>query len=302
MSFDRIRAMQVFTRVVELGGFTAAARDLGLSQPAVTKSIKALEDHLGAQLLNRSTRAVALSDEGQIYYDDAVALLETLSEAEARVGKRAAAPSGQLRIACAVAFGRIVMVPVVKRFLAENPQVTVELVMADRMIDMVEEGIDVSIRIGELADSTLRARRIGTALRATLATPGYLARRGVPETAADLSGHDCIVFTGLSSRDMWHYQGPQGPTKVRVAGPFSCTGSEGARSAILADMGIGYHPEWLFAEELANGSVVRLLEQYRPPPMPIHAVFPAGRYLAAKTRALIECAERCFAEQPELRR
>lgn len=300
MNYDRMRAMQIFTRVVELGSFTAAAKDLELSQPAVTKSIKSLEDHLGTQLMTRSTRALALTDDGALFYEDARRILEALMEAENRVGKRASVPSGLMRIACPIAFGRLIMVDLVKSFLETHPLIKIELLMEDRMVDLVEQGVDVAIRLGELSDSSLRAQRVGTARRGVFATPTYLARSGTPQSFTDLSRHNCVVLSGLTNRNQWSFETKNGQEFVAVSGNLVCSNSEGARAAVLKGLGIGYHPEWLFSAEIETGEIKPLLESYTPTPLPIHAVYAAGRYISAKSRAFTDHVKIAFADNPAL--
>ncbi len=302
MSFDRLRHMEVFVRVYECGSFTAAARDLGMTQPAVTKSIKALEDHLGAPLINRSTRKLGLTDDGQLFYEDAIRMLEAMHEAENRIGKRAGTPSGLLRVTCGIAFGRLVMIPIIQDFLSQHPLIKLDLVLTDTPVDLIAQGIDVAVRIGDLADSSLRAKRIGTSKRITAAAKTYLQRSGTPHMPADLARHNCLVFTTLTTRNHWIFIGPNGEETVAVGGNFSCSNSEGIRTATLSGLGIAYNPEWLFTEGLADGTLIQVLTPYRSPPLPMHAVFPAGRYIGRKARSFVDFIEAKFAADPALRK
>lgn len=302
MNFDRFHAMSLFTRVVETGSFTAAARERALSQPAVTKAIASLEAHLGTRLLNRTTRRVSLTDEGGAFYEDARRILEGLDEAESRVGRQAKAPAGRLKVAVPSAFGRLQIVPLIPGFLAEFPLVTIDLVMGDSPLDLMENAIDVAIRVGQLPDSSLTARRIGTARRIAVASRAYLNRAGRPTKPEDLSDHDCIVLSPTGGGTIWTFSGQNGPIPIEVDGPFRTNNSEAVRDAVLAGLGIALNPNWLFADGLKVDCLEEVLQPFRPKDEPIQAVFPASRYRSAKTRSFADHVERAFASNPLLRR
>jgi DNA-binding transcriptional LysR family regulator len=289
---DRLMAMQMFVRVVETGSFSAVARELATTQSAVSKQVAALERHLGAPLLARTTRALSLTDEGRVYFDAAQRLVHDAQEAEQSVRAGRERLSGRLRIGASVGFGRLVLFPIVQRFMAAYPDVTVDLQLADGFVDVVGEGLDAAVRIGELGDSSLIAQRVGTATRSAVvsrtwldALPPGTAAPAVPE---DLLHHPCIVYTGLVTRNHWAFE-HQGKTRsVQVSGPLSTSSSEIAREAVLAGMGIGFSPAWLFERELLDGTVLRLLPGYAPPPLPIHVVYPTSRRHSARVRAFTE--------------
>ena len=285
---DVLAGMKLFARVVETGGFSAVAREQGGTQPTVSRTIAALEAHLGVRLLNRSSRAVTLTDDGRQFYGLATRALEAVAEAETGVGRRRGLPSGLLRLGTPVAFGRLHVAPRMPAFLDRYPQVDVELAMSDGFVDLVEAGLDLAIRVGDLSDPSLIARRIGTTRRVTVASSAYLARRGRPMVPADLARHDCILYTRLATGNRWHFAGRDGPIAVDVSGRFRADNSEAVRTAVLGGVGIAVVPVWLFPEEIVGSQVNILLEEYEPRQLPIHAVYPSRRQLAAKVRAMID--------------
>jgi DNA-binding transcriptional LysR family regulator len=285
---DTLTLMRTFVRVVEAGSFTAVARELHTSQPTVSRQVVALEDRLGARLLTRTTRALTPTDDGRIYYDHAVRVLETVDEAEHAVGRRRAKPTGQLRLSIPIVFGRLHVVPRLPRFLARNPDVTLDLVMNDGFSDLVEHGIDLAIRVGEVSDPGLVTRRIGLVRRVTVASPDYLAERGTLATPHDLRRHDCIVYTRLATRNRWHFETTDGPLTVDVKGRYQADTSEAIREGVLAGLGIAVIPAFAFAGEIADGRVVELLCDYEPKPLPMQAIYPSRRLVPLKVRAMID--------------
>jgi DNA-binding transcriptional LysR family regulator len=286
---DVLLLFRTFVRTAEAGSFTAAAQSLHSSQPTISRQIAVLEDHLGCVLFQRTTRALALTDDGRTFYDHARRTLEAAAEAEGAVGRRKGKPTGVLRLACAGVFGRLHVIPRLARFRTRFPDVEVALHMSDGFTDLIEEGIDLAIRVGETRDTSLIARRIGTTRRVVVATPDYLARHGVPQTPADLAKHQCIVYDRLLAGASWAFAGPSGPISVPVAGPVHVNNTEAVRAAVLEGLGIGYVPVWHFVEgEIDTGRLVVLLREFEPPPMPINAVYPTRRFLAPKVRAAID--------------
>jgi len=287
---DRLHAMHTFVRVVEAGSFSAVARELATSQSAVSKQVAALERHLGARLLARTTRSLSLTDEGERYFEATRRLVAEVTEAEASVRRGRAQLSGWLRVAASVGFGQRVLMPVIKRFLAEHPAVKIDLKLSDGFTDLIEQGIDVAVRIGALADSGLVARRVGTTERALYASRDYLASRPPKlrrlRVPADLVQHACIVYTELATRNAWSFRTPDGSdVTVRVDAAFQTNSSEGVRSATVAGLGITYSPCWLFADALASKEVTRLLPEWSAPPLPIHLLTTPERRGAAKVKA-----------------
>lgn len=292
---DRLQAMQTFVRVVEAGSFSAVAREAGATQSAVSKQVAALEASLGARLLSRTTRSLALTEEGQRYFEQAQRLVAEIAEAESVVRSASQQLSGWLRVAAAVGFGRMTLLPIVQRFLAAHPGVKVDLRLNDGFVDLVEEGIDVALRVGDLADSSLVARRVGQTQRLLVASRGYLRQQAKGSHAllkpTDLLQHNCIVYTELATRNVWRFTAGPGATapvgtvqSVRVAGNLQTNSSEVVRAAVLSGGGIGYSPVWLFADELKSGAVTSLLPDWHAPVLPMHLVSPPARRHAAKVR------------------
>ena len=284
---DRFSGIKVFLRVAETGSFSAVARELGVTQPTVSKQIGALERYLGARLLNRSTRHVALSEEGARYYEHCRNILEAMDRAEASVGQ-AAQPSGALRVSCPVSFAQAQLAPRVRGFLDRYPDIRVDLRMSDIFVDLIEEGADVAIRIGALNDSALIARKIGMTRRVTVASPDYLGVAGAPASPADLVSHDCIVFTRLATGSRWHFEGPGGDESVTVSGQLRASNATAVREAVVSGIGLSVLPLWLVADEVGSGALVVVMERYRPRPLPLHLLFPARSYVPARVR--------CFAD------
>jgi DNA-binding transcriptional LysR family regulator len=298
---DMVAAMQVFVRVAEAGGFTPVARETHTTQPTVSRLVAALEDHLGARLFHRSTRAVSLTDDGKQFYELARHALEAIAEAENAVGKRRTRAFGRLRLSLPVAFGRLHVVLRMPSFLELNPEVQIELVMSDSFVDLVGEGIDLAIRIGEIADPTLIARRIGNTRRVTVASAPYLERRGEPAHPTDLAKHDCIIYTRLATGNEWHFAGPDGEIVVPVQGRYHADNSEGVREGVLGGLGVAVIPIWSFNDdELSRGAVRIILRDFEPITLPIHAVYPSRRLVPTKVRAMIEFLATEFGRDPLL--
>ncbi|MCB1490220.1 MAG: LysR family transcriptional regulator [Rhodobiaceae bacterium] len=301
MNAGLLEHIKTFVRAVETGSFTAVAQEQQQSQPTVSRQISALEEHLGVRLMQRTTRALTLTDEGRTYYEHARALLEAVEAASAAVRPGEAAVTGQLRIAAPLAFARLHLMPRMKRFLADHPDLTTDWVLGDRPVDLVEEGIDIAIRIGQITDQSLIARRIGAMRRVTVATPDYWTRNGRPTHPEELEDHDCIVYTGLSTVNEWHFTGLDGaPRVVRVKGRIRVSVSEGMRSALLEGLGVAVVPTWLLADELETGVLQRVLTDYEPASMPIQAVTPSRRLVPPRVRAFSDFLAAEFRTDPRL--
>ena len=301
---DKLQAMQTFVRVVEAGSFSAVAKEQGSTQSAISKQVAALERDLGAKLLARTTRSLALTDDGERYFESARRLVSEIAEAEAVLGAGRQALKGALRIASSVGFGRLKLMPVVQEFLAKHPEVQIDMRLSDGFIDLVERGIDVAVRIGELPDSSFVARRIGHSVREVLAHRQYLRRlpKGMkpPAHPQDLAHHNCIVYTGTGMRSSWHFVAGQGANepvgtehRVPVSGSLQTDSSEVVRAAILGGMGVCYTPTWLFEEEIARGDVVKLLPDWSIL-SPIHLVSPRERRHSAKVQAFMDHVATAF--------
>lgn len=283
---DKLRSMGVFARVVEHGSLTAAARALGMSPPAVVRALAALEHAVGARLLHRTTRRQSLSDEGREYYARCKRVLAEVEEADALLSARRSAPRGRLRVTAPVMYGRLHVAPAISALLAHYPDVEVELLLLDRVVDLVEEGIDAAIRIGQLPDSTLVAKRIGETRRVVCAAPSLLERWGTPGTPADLSTAPAVVFSGLAPNDEWLFAG-KAPSRVPVKPRLRTNQIDIAIDACLAGLGFGQFLCYQVEPLLAAGKLLSVLADYEPPALPISIVYPSARLLSANLRALL---------------
>ena len=285
---DRLDAIRTFVRVVESGSFSAVAREAGIGQPAVSKQIAALEAHLGAQLLRRTSRSQTVTEAGRDFYESAVRLVGDLESAESRVGRGQVSPSGLVRATVAPVFGRLYVVPRLHEFFARYPDVTIELMITDRTVNLIEEAVDVSVHNGELSDSTLVVRKISQTPIVTVATPAYLEKYGTPATPAELDGHACVVFAPSGVPRAWGFEGRFGAIVHQPRGAFRTNDAEQIRAAVLANLGLAHTPGWLFAAEISSNAVRRVLRDYEPAPLTISAVHPGGRFLASKVRVFID--------------
>jgi len=279
---DRHQAMTTFVRVVETGSFSAAARQLHVGQPAVSKIVAQLEARLQVSLLIRSTHGLTPTEAGQAYYERARNALQEADEAELAARGAGSGLSGRLRVSAATTFARLHIIPRLPAFLDAHPQLDVDILLDDRMIDLVAEGVDISLRMGALADSSAVARKLATGKRSVLATPAYLTRAGMPLVPADLADHNAIVYSQLPN--VWSFHRDGSAVSVSVAGRLRVSAAEGLRAAILADMGLTITSDWMFAPELESGAVTRLLPAWSLPDIDLWAVFPTGRMMTAKAR------------------
>jgi len=293
---DRLQAMATYVRVIETGSFSAAARQLGVGQPAVSKTIAQLEEHLQTRLLARSTHALSPTDAGLRFYERARLAILEVDEAELEARGAGAGLSGRLRVSAATTFARLMIIPRLPAFLAQHPSLDIDLLLDDRVIDLVAEGIDIALRIGTLADSTAVARKLATSGRCIVATPAYLARTGTPSTPTDLVHHHALVYSQLG--DSWAFRRGDSETTVTVRGRLRLSAAEGIRAGVLADMGLAVTSEWMFAPELASGAVQRLLPDWTLPTIDLWAVYPSGRLISARARAFADFIARLSTSQP----
>jgi len=285
---DRLGAMQLFRRVVETGSFSAVSREMQLAQPTVSKQVAALEEYLGSKLLNRSTRQLNLTDAGQNYYQRCCQILDELVDAEADVQAQQSKPSGLLRITMPIGAGRIKILPILWQFQKDYPDLKLNINLDDSYMDMLKEGIDVAIRIGELNDSTLIARKLGTIPRYTVASPAYLEQNGEPQNLTDLHQHNCIVYSLLSTQNTWHFHGPNGKEKIQVQGNFSSNSPEAVREAVLADKGVAVLLGWLIEDDIKYGRMKIVMQDYAPTILDIHALYPQRRFMPVKLRLFLD--------------
>ena len=291
---DRYQAMATFVRVVETGSFSAAARQLNVGQPAVSKTIAQLESRLQVSLLVRSTHGLSPTEAGQRFFERARAAIAEADEADIAARGSGAGLSGRLRVSAATTFARLHVVPLLPRFLADHPGLDIDVVLDDRVIDLVAEGIDLSLRMGDLPDSSAVARRISTGGRSVVATPAYLERAGEPRNPADLAGHEAVIYSQLPSA--WSFSQAGTEVSVAVHGRVRVSAAEGLRAAVLADMGLTIASDWMFSPELVSGGVRRVLTAWTLAPIDLWAVFPTGRLASAKARAFAGFVEDVMAE------
>ncbi|WP_404478125.1 LysR substrate-binding domain-containing protein [Novosphingobium sp. BL-52-GroH] len=297
---DRLSTLQLLIRIVELGSFTRAAQEGGLGQPAVSKQVAALEARLGVRLLERTSRGLKPTAAGLDLYHSAVRLLADLEETESRVRSGISGPAGLVRVATPPALGRMYIIPRLPDFLAQFPEIAVEFSVAQRTVDLVQEGIDVALRVGPLKSSTLIARRIGSMEMLTVATEGYLAARGVPRHPHDLDRHSLIAgHTGGATHD-WRFRDEQTVLSVTPVGAVRSDDGEDLRAAVLAGLGILHGPSALLRADLDAGRVVQVLEQFTPEPVPIHLVSTGGRKMAQRVRVFMDFLAATFATDPGL--
>src|SRR5580704_7045195 len=297
---DAFDAIRMFVRVVDSGSFSAAAREAGIGQPAVSKQIAALEARLGAQLLRRTSRSLHVTEAGQDFYESAVRLVDELETAVSRVGRGQTAPSGLIRVTVAPVFGRLHLLPRLGEFFARFPDVVVETLVTERTVDLVQEGVDVAIHNGPLTDSTLVARKIAVTPVVTVATPEHLKRHGEPKSPSELDGHECITFVSGGAARPWRFKGKFGEIVHQSTGRLRTNDAEQIRAAVLADLGVAHTPGWLFTGEIASGNVRRILRKYERDPLSISAVLPGGRRLATKVRVFVDFLADVFAAEPSL--
>jgi DNA-binding transcriptional LysR family regulator len=270
---DKLRGMETFVAVVECGSFTGAAARLEMSAVMVGKYIALLEGQLGTRLLERNTRRQSLTDAGRVYFDEARRVLEQVANAERSVERLRLPPAGTLRVSAPVSFGASIIAPLTASFLQAWPEVRVELDLTNRMVDLVDEGIDLAIRIGDIQRTDLVAKYLAPYRMAICAAPDYLARHGTPQTPADLAGHQCLSHTVWTARNEWRLPGAAEEVRWKRDAVLRCNDGYALRMAAVAGAGLLLQPEVLLAEDLANGRLVRILQNYTPEPRPIHLLW-----------------------------
>jgi len=291
MNMDRFQAMETFVRVVDTGSFSSAARDLGIGQPSVSKIVAGREDRLEVRLLIRSTRRLTPTEAGMAFYEQARRAVDEADDAEATARGLGRGLEGRLRICAPVTFARIHIVPHLSSFLDQHPKLRIEFVMDDRNVDLVEENIDVALRVGDLADSALRARKIAAAQRHVLASPAYVARHGTPKLPSDLLNHQAVVYGQPIGTSEWRFRKGTDENSVSMPSRLSLTAAEGVREAVFAGIGLTIASRWMFADGLASGQVVELLPEWSLSPVDLWLLFPAGRLPSTKARAFGEWLE-----------
>src|SRR5215472_9182926 len=296
---DRLAAMQTFVKVIETGSFSAAARQLRLGQPAVSKTVAQLEERLGLPLLLRTSRRLSATEAGQIFYDHAKVTIAQAEEAELAARGAGAGLTGRLRVSAGVTFARLKIVPKLASFLARHPKLEIELILDDRNVDLVGEGIDVALRMGVLTDSALAARKIAVVGRRVVGTPAYFARAGMPEMPADLSAHEAIIYSQRGGGSAWTFAKDGAEQSVVLSGRIRSTAVEAVREAVLADLGLAVASDAMLGAELESGAVQEVLADWRLPSIDVWAVFPTGRRASAKARAFANFVEQELAREYE---
>ena len=298
---DRFIGIQAFAKVAELGSFTRAADRLGVSTSAVSRQVAELETHLDARLLNRTTRRLSLTEAGQAFYERSVQLLADLEEAESSVRAAALVPKGSLKLTCGVTFGERYLAPAIAEFAARHPQVTFDLDLSDRAVDLVEEGFDLAVRIGAIGQPGLVSRRIGWSRAVCCAAPAYLARAGaVPVEPEDLARHECLTYTNLPVPNTWHFASRLGGIRtVRLAPRHRANNGRMLVELALLGLGIAIEPDFILASDVRAGRLVHLLPDFELPRIPIAAVYPSRRYLSAKVRAFVDFLAQRFSQAAE---
>ena len=280
---DRVTGIALFIRVVETGSFSKAAVETGITQPTATKAVAAMEQRLGVRLLHRSTRGVTLTEVGALYYEKCKLIAREIEEADNLATLLQSKVGGHLRVSTSVAFGRRVVVPLVMHYMQQHPDITLNLTFDDRYVNLVEQGVDLAIRMGPMADSTLGARYLGTNPWLMVAAPSYLQARGTPVSAADLSAHDCVVYSSVQGDDRWSLRTPAGQKlSVPVKGPLRSNNLSAVLAAARAGMGLAVLPWYVARESLADGAVVPILTDHGLPEQEVHAVFPSPKLVPLK--------------------
>ena len=287
---DRLHEMEVFIAAADAGSFAKAAARLRVSPPAVTRAISSLEGRLGARLFNRTTRSLSLTEVGARYLESARGLLAAIDEAEEAAVGETAMPQGRLTVTASVTFGRSTLAPIINGFLASHPRVTVSAMLTDRVVNLVEEGIDVGVRIGRLPDSSLVARNVGDVRRILVASPTYLAKRGAPSEPADLKLHSMIAFTGLMPNREWRYVADGQAGRVGIEPRLEINDAVAALAAAEAGEGITIALSYMVEAQCRDGRLVPILEDFTSPAVPVHLVYPQSRMVAPKLRAFVDFA------------
>jgi LysR family transcriptional regulator for bpeEF and oprC len=293
---DLLEAIQAFVRVVEAGSFSVTARERGVSQSTVSKQVAALETHLGAELLRRTSRSFGLTEPGAAFYESAVRLLSDLEEAQSNVGRRHVSPAGLVRATVAPVFGGLYLIPKLQSFFAQYPNIDLELRTAPHLENLIAQGLDIAIHNGPLTDSSLIMRKIASVPVIAVASPSYLERKGAPTDLTHLEQHDCIVFAPHGDPFPWKFTSAGRDVRIKPNGRFRTHDAEQIRAAVRAGLGVAQTPGWLFTHEVASGHVIRVLREYEPDVIAISAVYPGSRRLSSKARVFAQFVAQCLAE------
>lgn len=296
---DRLRALEFFVEIVEAGSFVAAAETMRTSKASLSRHLQSLETHLGARLLNRTTRRLSLTEAGRVYYERCKLILEELEEIDGIVGLSSQQANGRLRINAPLSFGIKHLAPLWGRFMAEHPAVELDITLADRMVDLVDEGYDMAIRITRMPDSSLVARRLTSTRLLLCASPEYLAKHGVPQTLPELAQHQTIGYSYAPQGDVWHFEGPEGPASVTTHPRLRANNGDTCRAVALNHQGISLQPDFLVSEDINQGTLIPILPEYTGTEIGVYAVYPSRKHLSGKVRAMLDFLVKAFAEDPD---
>lgn len=294
---DRTTSMTTFVKVVESGGFAAAARKLDMSPSSVTGHVQALESRLGVRLLNRSTRKLSLTEIGKAYYERALHILTDLDEVDSMVQALQSTPRGRLRVNASVSVPPL-LAPVIAEFTQLYPDVTLSIAMSDRMVDLVDEGFDLAIRLTPIPDSSLIVRRVGTYRLIVVGAPDYLERRGIPHVPGDLGAHNCLSFSQSPWSSEWRFNGPNGQEVIAVSGNMESNSANALRLAAVHGQGLAMMPSFLVVDEISSGRLTPLLTEFTPTEYPISAIYPHRHHLSAKVRSFLDLLTKHYRDNP----
>lgn len=283
--------LKVFVAIAQARSLTGASIATGIGQATISRQLAALEKHLGSRLFQRSTRAISLTEQGEIYLQHALQILELHEEAEASIQQGSAKLRGHLRVACSNGFGRKLLIPALVQWQAMHPQLYVELVMSDRLSQLIEDRVDVAFRTAPLQESSLVARVIGVSQRIVVASPDYLHRHGPVREPADLQNHHCILFAGAERSHVWSFMGPREAVSIQVRGRLTLSTVDALQDAVLAGLGIAIMPSWFWSRERLDGQIVQLLPEYKLPEQTIHALTSARQSSVSKVRQFVDYVE-----------
>lgn len=296
---DKFTAMRVFQRVVELKGFSVAARDLSLSNAAISKNIAELEAHLGVKLLTRTTRRMSVTEAGAAYYGRCINILDEIDEAERAAAHLSAAPRGELKVSVPMSFGLLHLAPIIADFLEQFPEVGVDLVMNDRIVDLVDEGFDVAVRAGGLMpDSNLISRTLAPVQRVVCGAPEYFKKYGMPQVPEDLRNHHCLVYSLSSTPREWQFEGPNGTTGVKITGRYQVNSSLALKEGLVAGLGVTLIPTFIVGEDIRRGKLQVVLQDWAPEPQTLYVIYLHRQYITPKVRCFIDFLQERFKPNP----
>lgn len=293
---DKFQEMRVFAAVIDAGSFVGAADALDMSKAAVSRYVSELEERLGARLMQRTTRRLSLTDEGEVFLARSRDILASIEESEEEISTRASSASGLLKVSVPVSFALKHLAPLWSDFLAAHPRLTLDVQLADRVVDLVDEGFDLALRIARLPDSSLVSRKIASTRLVLCASPAYLKRRGKPVHPHDLAAHEVIGYSLLAMKDQWQFDGPEGAVTVKVTPRLWTNNGDTSVAAAVRGAGINLQPTFLIADELTDGRLVEILPEYRSIELGIYAIYPSRKFVLPKVRALVEFLATAFAD------